>query len=381
MRWLVLILFLSAGLRAQAVNLLVDFQERIERIPVALDLGQGQVLQREIVVTHYRPPGAGPFPLVILNHGRNANRAAQGRERMVDLANYFVRRGFAVFVPTRVGYGESGTDIDPESVGNCGNRDFSHVADAAIQQIRATHAFAARQSWVDARRHIVVGQSAGGLMSVAWASTRPEGLIATINFAGGVGGDPARRPGDPCQGELLTELYRRLGKTSLAPSLWVYTENDQFFGPQFSRQWQATFAEGGSPTRFMLLPAFSSNGHYLVSRGSAVWRPVLDNYLAQFGIERPRTHGAPAASGYASVSDFSRLPLTDERRERLYRAFLASDPPRAFAISEDGHAAWRSSLIDPIGKALEYCNSISRKPCHLYAVDDSVVWQDVDVKP
>src|ERR1700751_1988855 len=74
----------------------------------------------------YRPSGAGPFPLVVINHGkpgwdigatvrRFVGQALALASRRVDAggpdfevaAHWFVDQGFAVAVPIRQGYGRS----------------------------------------------------------------------------------------------------------------------------------------------------------------------------------------------------------------------------------------------------------------------------------
>ena len=58
----------------------------------------------------YRPAGTGPFPLVTINHGapRPGTDVQQARPGFAAAARWFVRRGFAVVVPMRRGYGHSG---------------------------------------------------------------------------------------------------------------------------------------------------------------------------------------------------------------------------------------------------------------------------------
>src|SRR5262245_36765212 len=52
----------------------------------------------------YRPPGAGPFPLAVVNHGSTQNALQRAEYRLPDysaLAQWFVARGYAVAVPQR----------------------------------------------------------------------------------------------------------------------------------------------------------------------------------------------------------------------------------------------------------------------------------------
>ena len=57
-----------------------------------------------LTATTYRPPGDGPFPLIVLSHGSPANaeeRGRMGRYRVVSRVREFINRGFAVIVPMR----------------------------------------------------------------------------------------------------------------------------------------------------------------------------------------------------------------------------------------------------------------------------------------
>ena len=86
------------------------------RVPVV-----SGVEQAYIEMTVFKPEGAGPFPVLVLSHGspRSAEaRRAEGRQRMAAQSERFVAMGFAVLVPTRRGYGESGGEW-AEAYGRC----------------------------------------------------------------------------------------------------------------------------------------------------------------------------------------------------------------------------------------------------------------------
>src|SRR5688500_18225257 len=104
MRRLFLSLLLALALPAQAAVL----QESVLRVPVVAGVEQAY-----IDVTVFRPQGAGPFPIVVLSHGSPRSpqeRRAEGRQRLAAQSARFVAMGFAVLVPTRRGYGQSGGD-------------------------------------------------------------------------------------------------------------------------------------------------------------------------------------------------------------------------------------------------------------------------------
>jgi hypothetical protein len=84
----------------------------------------------------------------------------------------------------------------------------------------------------------------------------------------------------------------------------------------------------------------------------------------------------PLPSGFAVISDETRLPGISEAGRQEYRRFLAAPSPRAFAIAPSGHAwAWNSSLVpDAASRALARCAERAQERCRLYAVNDAVVW-------
>jgi pimeloyl-ACP methyl ester carboxylesterase len=58
-----------------------------------------------------RPPGPGPFPVVVINHGTGQSdlwRAAMPVPEYAAAAQWFVARGYAVVVPQRLGHGKTG---------------------------------------------------------------------------------------------------------------------------------------------------------------------------------------------------------------------------------------------------------------------------------
>jgi len=84
----------------------------------------------------------------------------------------------------------------------------------------------------------------------------------------------------------------------------------------------------------------------------------------------------PPPSGFAAISDDTKLPGIGEAGRPEYPRFLAAPSPRAFAIAPSGHAwAWNASLVpDAASRALAKCAERAREQCQLYAVDDAVVW-------
>ena len=89
--------------------------------------------------------------------------------------------------------------------------------------------------YVDASRWLVTGVSVGGLTSVATVARAPAGLVGGINFSGGMGGDPATMPERPCNPNVIGNAWRKMASSAQVPMLWLYWENDKFWGRDVPR--------------------------------------------------------------------------------------------------------------------------------------------------
>ena len=106
-------------------------------------------------------------------------------------------------------------------------------------------------------------------------------------------------------------------------------------------------------------------------------RPVHSNDQRQI---RQTILPTPPGSGYAEITDETKLPGLGETARLQYRRFLAAPSPRAFAIAPFGSAwAWSSRQVpDAAWRALTQCAARAQQSCRLYAVDDTVVWAAPD---
>lgn len=273
----------------RAQQLALDINESVSSIDVSVKDMYGRQESGKVVITQFKPAGPGPFPVVILSHGRSpTNRQDPPRFRFTRQVRYFVSRGFAVFEPTRIGYGAYMTQFDPEDSGSCASKDYAPMAEAGSTEILAVLDYARQQPYVDAKRVLLVGQSVGGYLTVATSARNPEGVVGAINFAGGSGGDPEKRPGNPCAPQRLEEMYARFGQATKMPMLWIYTENDLYFAPTHSKAWHEAFVKAGGKADYRLLPPFAQNGHTLFARGPEIWEPIVGEFLDKLGLPAPR---------------------------------------------------------------------------------------------
>jgi pimeloyl-ACP methyl ester carboxylesterase len=260
------------SLSAQAAPI---WTETVMQAPVAI--GARQVM---IDLTVLRPEGAGPFPIVVLSHGspRSAeDRRREGRQRLVAQARPFLAMGFAVVVPTRRGYGESGGEW-AEGYGACNDPDYYSAGLETARDMRAAMDAVRREPWADARRVVLAGQSAGGFGSVAASATPFDGLVGVINFAGGRG---SLGPDRVCGEDRLVEAMSRYGGAARVPALWLYSVNDHFFGPALARRMHRAFVRSGGEAEFVEAPATGFDGHGYFAFAVNDWAPRVQAFLAR----------------------------------------------------------------------------------------------------
>ena len=327
-----------------------------------------------IAATILRPEGAGPYGAVILNHGTPGSasgRAKESADLLIQSAAVFARRGYVVVLPLRRGFGATGGEF-AEDPGTCANPDYRKGEHNAADDVMTAYNFARTLPYVDGSRMILAGQSAGGIVSMYAAGTRnPEGLVAVLSFAAGRGGNPDFRPGVPCAIEPVAKLLESVGKNVRAPVLLHYAENDLYFNPQTSRLWYERFSAAGARAEYVLQPAFGLDGHYIFSEtlGVRYWLPAVEHFLGKHGVPFERLD---ASQPLVAVE---RLPhVSTDACRNLYRAFLESPGPRAYAVSGDGRCGFAGGLADAAEVAVRECRTNAKQACTLYAVDSEVVW-------
>lgn len=263
--------------------------EEQARLPVKVIDQRGTEVEHEIVVTIWRDTDAPkPYPALVLNHGRSYKpdgRAAVGRAKYTEVSDWLARQGFIVAVPTRMGYGVSGGP-DVEDTGSCSKKVYPPGYRAAAMQTLAVLEMLRKRPDTAPDRAVILGQSYGGTTAITVAAMNPPGVQATINFAGGGGGNPETRPGQPCGPEKLQRLFGDYGRTARVPTLWAYTENDLFMGPAHPKQWFDAFRAAGGVGEYTRFPPHGKDGHGLFTNAPELWRDRVVEFL--------RANGYPA---------------------------------------------------------------------------------------
>ena len=280
----ILLLALAATACAAAVV------EEVMVVTATVENMYGKPVTQPVTVTVFRDDDRAKAPFLVLNHGRPAQPdeyAKMGRVRFADNARWFVSKGFAVFVPTRIGYGVTGGE-DMEYSGLGSARNYAPGFEVAAQQTLRAIELAQGLPYVDGERGMLVGQSFGGSATLATAAKRPPGIVGAINFAGGGGGNPVSRPGEPSRPDLLEKTFAGYGRTTTVPCLWLYSANDRYFGAVYPTQWFDAYRRGNPAAFFVALPplpaALGPDGHATFTRDPAAWRPAVEAFLDGLGF-------------------------------------------------------------------------------------------------
>jgi len=259
-----------------------DIQEEVWAIPVTLPT----------IAYVVRPVGNGPFPLAIMNHGVSLNQGERGFFPLVefrDAAMWFARRGYMVVAPSGAGYGAAALD-SPErglysvfysKIGNCDNPNFRDAGLAVALLDKWIIDYMNEQKLIVPDNVVVIGQSAGGWATIALSSQNLPAIRALITFAAGRGGRVGGKPNNNCAPDQLVAATGDFGRTARTPMLWIYVENDTFFGPALSKRMHEAYTSAGGSAVYNLLPPFGSDGHFFVDSADAIplWAPLVGSFL------------------------------------------------------------------------------------------------------
>jgi dienelactone hydrolase len=327
-----------------------------ELISVPFMQSDGQTLSLEAIVA--RPAASGRFPLVLISHG-SPRRIAEAKKRDLHWADWiaddFARRGWVAVTVLRRGYGHSGGAVD-DGYGTCNLPNYPGAGLATAQDIVQSVRYFQKQAYVDPSRVLLVGVSAGGFGSIAAASLAPAGLVAVVNFAGGRGSTSANVV---CKPDELVDAYSGFGRTVRVPSLWVYSENDHFFGPDLARRMFAAFRSSGAPAELLIAPPYEREGHSLIF-GQPLWRDAVYDFLKRNRLPFVAPTLAPPPQATAEMV-------------QAFTDYLATpDYEKAFVVGAGGYYGWASGY-DNVEDALAAAREDCEKHCDVvYAIDDTL---------
>ncbi len=228
------------------------------------------------------PPGRGPFPVVVYNHGSEREPDLDG---FGEIGEYFRAKGYVAFFPYRRGSGGSPGTYWEDQVGRTRDAERSAATLAALEaenaDVMAAVAWIAQQPYADAARVAVAGCSFGGIHTLL-AAENGQGLYAAVDFAGA----SMAWSSSP----LLQERLKQAARHARVPVFLLQAEND--FNTTPSLVLSAEMADAGLPRTVKIFPPHGTTamqGHAgFCTHGEREWGPdVLAFLAAQPAAKRP----------------------------------------------------------------------------------------------
>jgi dienelactone hydrolase len=366
-------LFAKAGNTEDTLD--SQLNERIIHVPLP---GKEHI---KLQVTVFTPDGVGPFPLAVLNHGKNPGMPEnEKRYRSVYAARYFLSRGYAVVIPMMRGFAGSegetwvrGCDLEGMAV---------HHGEDIAQVIHYLGSHPEAGVPIDANRVVVFGQSMGGWNTLGVGSLNIPGIKGLINFAGGLNAPD-------CAGwqQALSQAAGHFGQRTRVPSIWFYGNNDSKFSVPVWHSMLAQYNSAGGDAEIVAYGSFMRDSHGFLGSIEAlpIWMPKVDAFLQRIGLPAENINSLllptpyPPPTHFADIENADALPMVSERGREAYKEFLKKGMPRVFMIAGDGATYSTVGGYDPMAQAMNACER-QHEECMVYAVDDQVVWEAAQKK-
>lgn len=233
---------------------------------------------RTLVGYLYTPPGEGPFPCLVNNHGSSASKDSFTLG-WASLATLFMSWGIASFFPYRRGYGHSpGPHWREEVTAEYGTEEYDKQLfprlDRESDDVIAALDCVSNLSEI-LKAHIgVIGSSFGGTNTLI-AASKTDRFSCAIDFAG------AAMNWD--KGENLRKRMTEAAHRVVSPLFLIQAANDFSIRPTL--ELAEALKDHPTPVRSKIYPAFgmdSMEGHSLESRGQLLWADDVHRFLERY---------------------------------------------------------------------------------------------------
>jgi len=226
----------------------------------------------------YLPPGDGPFPCMVVNHGSGIQQGTTDVCRP-GTAAVLMSWGLAVMMPHRRGYGNSpGTPWRDDVSAEFGTSDYDRQIAARLaaesRDVVAALDHVSTLTEIDPAHVGVIGSSFGGVVTLLAAARCPRFRCA-VEFAGAAM-NWEKTPG-------LRALMHAAAADLTRPIFFAQAENDYCTRPTV--ELAAGLAGSGKAIVHRVYPGFGltrDEGHFLFGQGAAVWGDDVRGFLDQW---------------------------------------------------------------------------------------------------
>ncbi|MGE0005183.1 MAG: alpha/beta hydrolase family protein [Parvibaculaceae bacterium] len=226
----------------------------------------------------FLPPGEGPFPAMICNHGSGIDKGTFDVCRP-GAAALLASWGIASFLPHRRGYGNStGPGWREEASAEFGTPEYDAQVSARLDResddVVAALSVIAEMPEIRQDHIGVMGSSFGGINTLLSAAKAPRFRCA-VEFAGAA----MNWERTPALRRLMTEAALRLTR----PIFFIQAGNDYSTRP--TSELAAALAPTGKTVWSRIYPAFGltpMEGHLFESTGSRLWADDVRVFLERF---------------------------------------------------------------------------------------------------
>ena len=226
----------------------------------------------------YLPPGKGPFPCLIRNHGSGIAQGIWDASRPAT-ALTFLSWGIASFLPHRHGYGNSPgpawrSDV-PAAFGTPEYDDqLARRLDRESDDVIAALAMVERLPEIRPDRIGIMGSSFGGTNTLL-AAFKSSRFRCAVEFAGAAM-NWERTPA-------LRALMKGAARKLTQPIFFISAANDYSVRPTI--ELAEAMAGTGQIVQSKVYPAFGANrdeGHRIEAMGQALWGPDVRRFLERW---------------------------------------------------------------------------------------------------
>jgi carboxymethylenebutenolidase len=225
----------------------------------------------------YLPPGEGPFPCMVTNHGSTLNQGSTDICRP-SLAAILMSWGIASFLPHRRGYGNSPGISWQKEAGEFGSETYAsqivarlvRESDDVISALR----FLEAQPEIQADHIGVMGCSFGGINTLLAAAKCPRFRCA-VNFAGAAMNWESTPK--------LRDLMKQYAEKLTQPIFLIQAENDYSTGP--TRDLEELLEKHGKIVEAQIYPGFGltmDEGHHFEHMGTIIWGTDVRHFLEKW---------------------------------------------------------------------------------------------------